>query len=74
MLFWIAFVVEEFKRLVSKHPQDDAEVFLGMIQGKLHERVLLGVDLGHLDKMLEQQVDHALIILMPYLGTLKPGA
>lgn len=66
----IAYVVREFTQLGSPHPHADAEVFLGMIQGKLHERILLGVKLADVDAQLAQQVSHAIRVLQPYLGTL----
>lgn len=63
----ISFIVEEFTLLGSPQPREDAEVFLGMIQGKLHEKILLGVQMKNLDEHLERQVNHAMRVLMPYL-------
>jgi len=66
----IAYVEAEFASLGSEQPRADAETFLGMIQGKLHERIMLGADLGDLDRRMAQQVDHALLLLDPYLRSL----
>jgi AcrR family transcriptional regulator len=70
----IAIVVKEFARLGSPQPHADAEVFLGMIQGKLHERILLGVNIDKINAQLLQQVDHAIRILTPYLATIPSGS
>lgn len=63
----IACIELEFALLGSNYPREDAEVFLGMIQGKLHEKILLGVEIENRDDLLEQQVKHALRMLAPYL-------
>lgn len=63
----IALVEEEFVLLGSGQPRSDAETYLGMIQGKLHEKIMLGVEIVDLERQLEQQVDHALQVLAPYL-------
>lgn len=63
----VAFVEAEFAALGSAEPRRDAEVFLGMIQGKLHERIMLGCEIEDLEARLEQQVDDALQVLTPYL-------
>lgn len=67
----IAYIVDEFRQLGSAHPHEDAEVFLGMIQGKLHEKILLGVQIEDLRERMQYQVTHAMRMLMPYLETLK---
>jgi len=66
----VDFVEAEFAALGSARPRADAETFLGMIQGKIHERILLGVQIDGLEQQLEAQVDHALLLLAPYLETL----
>lgn len=66
----IDYVEQEFARLGSPQPRQDAETFLGMIQGKLHERILLGADIGDLETRLKEQVSHALRMLKPYLETM----
>lgn len=63
----IACIVDEFTRLDSPQPREDAEVFLGMIQGKLHEKIMLGASIDNLEEKMEQQVNHALRMLRPYL-------
>jgi AcrR family transcriptional regulator len=63
----IDYVEREFTQLGSNHARADAEVFLGMIQGKLHERILLGAEINPLEEQLKQQVQHALLVLAPYL-------
>jgi hypothetical protein len=67
----IGCVVTEFIRLGSRHPEEDAEIFLGMIQGKLHERILLGVEIVGLKASLAKQVKEAVRVLGPYLKTLR---
>ncbi len=72
----IAVVEAEFEALGCDDPRRDAEVYLGMIQGKLHERIMLGAELDDLDGQIERQVDHALVVMAPYLTTLderRPG-
>lgn len=66
----IRYVVDELARLGSPHAREDAEIFLGMIQGKLHERILLGVPLPNRETALSDQVGYALRVLAPYLATL----
>lgn len=63
----VALVEAEFAQLGSDQPRPDAETFLGMIQGKLHERIMLGAEIADLERQLEQQVDHALQVMAPYL-------
>lgn len=67
----IAIIVNEFSQLGSRTPQADAETFLGMIQGKLHEKIMLGVQMENLDAALEQQVHHALQMLEDYLANMS---
>jgi len=66
----VDFVEEEFAALGSGSPRADAETFLGMIQGKLHERIILGVEIEQRERQTEEQVDHALRLLAPFLDTL----
>lgn len=67
----IAVVEEELVALGSDQPRRDAEVFLGMIQGKLHERIMLGVEIDDLEHQIEAQVDHAVGVLAPYLDAVE---
>jgi len=69
----ISYIVDEFSQLGSSQPREDAELFLGMIQGKLHEKILLGVQIKNIEQQLERQVQHALRMLAPYLQKIKPG-
>ena len=66
----IVVVEEELEALGSPDPRRDAEVFLGMIQGKLHERIMLGAEVDDLDRQVDAQVDHALAVLAPYLTSI----
>ena len=66
----IVVVEEELEALGSPDPRRDAEVFLGMIQGKLHERIMLGAEVDDLDRQIDAQVDHALAVLAPYLASI----
>ena len=67
----IAVVEEEFEALGSTRPRRDAEVFLGMIQGKLHERIMLGAEIDDAERQVETQVDHALEVMSPYLDSVE---
>lgn len=67
----VAIVEAELEALGSKQPRRDAEVFLGMIQGKLHERIMLGAEIDDLERQLEAQVDHALLVMTPYLDSVE---
>jgi AcrR family transcriptional regulator len=69
----IAYVEEEFVSLGSHQPREDAETFLGAIQGKLHEKIMLGAEIENLEAKLEAQVDHALRVMAPYLETFGNG-
>ena len=64
----IAVVEDELAAMGSHDPRRDAETYLGMIQGKLHERIMLGVEVDDLDQQIEEQIDHALVVLGPYLA------
>jgi len=63
----VAIVTDELAAMGSPDPRRDAETYLGMIQGKLHERIMLGVEIDDLDQQIDAQVDHALVVLGPYL-------
>jgi AcrR family transcriptional regulator len=63
----VAVVEAEFAALGIVQPRRDAEVYLGMIQGKLHERIMLGTEIDDLERRVEEQVDHALQVMAPYL-------
>lgn len=69
----VAYVEQEFALLGSDQPLADAETFLGMIQGKLHEKIMLGAEIEHLERQLEAQVDHALRVMAPYLDIMGSG-
>lgn len=64
----IAHVVDELALLGCPAPRQDAETFLGMIQGKLHEKILLGVHIDQLEAKLEAQVRLAVQVFMAYLS------
>ena len=68
----VAVVEGEFATLGSPEPRRDAELFLGMIQGKLHERIMVGADLDDVDEQLDRQVDHAVRVLVAYLDAADP--
>lgn len=65
----IAHVERQFDELGSSDPRADAETFLGMIQGKLHERIMLGAEIDDMERRLRAQVDHAIRVMTPYLDT-----
>jgi AcrR family transcriptional regulator len=67
----VAVVEDEFEALGSDQPRRDAEVYLGMIQGKLHERIMLGSEIDDLEQQLEAQVDHALTVMTAYLDSVE---
>ena len=66
----VAVVEDDFEALGSARPRQDAELFLGMIQGKLHERIMLGVEIDDLEVQLARNVEHALEVLAPYLDSM----
>lgn len=63
----IRHVVHEMEQLGCPSPHQDAETFLGMIQGKLHEKILLGMEIDNLERKLEAQVQHAVRLFIAYL-------
>ena len=67
----VAVVEAEFAALGSVEPRRDAEVYLGMIQGKLHERIMLGAEIEDLEGQLVAQVDHALRVMSAYLDSVE---
>lgn len=67
----VAIVTDELAEIGSPDPRRDAETYLGMIQGKLHERIMLGVEIDDLDEQIDAQVDHALVVMGPYLRTIE---
>lgn len=66
----VACFVDEFTRLGSPSPRDDAEAFLGSILGKQHERMLLGAQPADLEQAMERHVRNAMRLWSPYLATL----
>lgn len=66
----VACLVEEFARLGSRSPADDAEAFLGSILGKQHERMLLGAQPANLETLIERNVERAMRLWAPYLEEL----
>lgn len=68
----IAVVEAEFDAIGSVRPRQDAELFLGMIQGKLHERIMLGAEIEDIERRIDAQVDHALQVMTPYLDSVPP--
>lgn len=67
----LACVEEEFARVGSANPREDAETFLGSVLGKEHERMLLGVPAPDLELRMERQVRNAMRIWAPYLATIR---
>jgi TetR/AcrR family transcriptional repressor of mexJK operon len=67
----ISYIADEFAQLGSPQAREDAELFLGTIQGKLHEKILLGVEIENREKTLQQQVKRALQIWAPYLQSIR---
>ena len=63
----VAILTAELERMGTPNPAADAEVFLGMIEGKLRERVLLGARLRAFEKRRDAIVDHAVSIFAGYL-------
>lgn len=64
-------VEAEFAALGSEWPRADAETFLGMIQGKVNERIMLGMAVDDHERRMEAQVDHALRVIGPYVQSLR---
>ena len=51
----------------TPEPERDAEIFLAMVQGQIHERVLLGVESPEATKKQKEVTAHAVRIFTAYL-------
>jgi hypothetical protein len=51
----------------TPEPELDAEIFLAMVQGQFHEKVLLGVTSAQARKKQKEVIAHAVRIFNAYL-------
>ncbi len=66
-------VTDELRAMGTPEPALDAEVFLGMVRGHVHERALLGVPRGAGRRSREAVVAHAVRIFEAYLDLVRPA-
>lgn len=64
----LAVMTRECSRLGTPEPKRDAEIFLAMVQGQLHERALLGVAPAPTGRRIREVTAHAARIFSAYLG------
>lgn len=69
----LAIISAEFGRMATPQPDLDAEIFLGMIRGMLHERTLLGAKTPSFTRRRDAIVDHAVEIFSDYLAQHRPA-
>lgn len=67
----IACVSHEFKEMGRSESINDAELFLGLVQGKMYNRIIFGVKPKHLEKAIDHQVELAWSVFNAYLGSSK---
>lgn len=67
----LAVLTRQFKAMGTPQPALDAEIFLGMVQGQLHEKALLGVVSDKAHKRIREVTTHAVRIFSAYLDTQK---
>lgn len=60
-------VSSEFEALGRLNPNDDAELFLGLVQGKLYNRIVFGVVPKDLSNAIDRQVEMAWHVFQAYL-------
>ena len=60
-------MTQQFAALGTPKPVLDAEIFLAMVQGQVHERALLGMAPGQVGKKIHEVTSHAVIVFSAYL-------
>ena len=63
----LAVMTRQMAAIGTPEPELDAEIFLAMIQGQVHEKVLLGVESPQARKRHKEVAAHAVRIFMAYL-------
>jgi AcrR family transcriptional regulator len=63
----LAVMARQFAEIGTPEPKLDAEIFLAMVQGQIHEKALLGVTAVRNSKKLDQVTVHAVSIFSAYL-------
>lgn len=64
----LAVMTRQFIQMGTPKPKLDAEIFLAMVQGQIHEKSLLGVTTGQNSKKLNEVTTHAVSIFSAYLN------
>jgi TetR/AcrR family transcriptional repressor of mexJK operon len=64
----LAVVARQFSEMNTPKPRLDAEIFLAMVQGQMHEKALLGMAAGQNSKKLDELIAHAVGIFSTYLN------
>jgi len=60
-------MTRQFSMLKTPEPKLDAEIFLAMVQGQLHERALLGAGPEPTGKKIRDMTAHAVKVFLAYL-------
>ena len=63
----LAVMTRQFSMLKTPEPKLDAEIFLAMVQGQLHERALLGAAPEPTAKRIREMTAHAVKVFLAYL-------
>jgi TetR/AcrR family transcriptional regulator, mexJK operon transcriptional repressor len=63
----LSVMTRQFASMGTPNPKMDAEIFLAMVQGQLHEKALLGVNARQDGKALNEVTAHAVRIFSAYL-------
>ncbi len=63
----LSVMTRQFAAMGTPNPKMDAEIFLAMVQGQLHEKALLGVSPTQGGKALNEVTAHAVRIFSAYL-------
>ena len=62
-----AVMTRQFTEMGTPKPELDAEIFLAMVQGQIHEKALLGVTTGQNSRKLNEVTVHAVSIFLAFL-------
>jgi TetR/AcrR family transcriptional repressor of mexJK operon len=67
----LSVMTRQFAGMGTPKPALDAEIFLAMVQGQIHEKALLGITTGENSKRLGEVTMHAVSIFSAYLNQSK---
>lgn len=67
----LAVMTRQFAEMGTPKPKLDAEIFLAMVQGQIHEKALLGIATGADSKKLKEVTGHAVRIFSAYLSQMR---